>query len=76
VEKNNNSPLDIRFVAKTSDIRNFSQNIRSDAKTSEVATLHTTSLSQPNRRPERNDTKPQKQSKVTNPKKKRRVLIL
>ena len=35
VEKNN-SPLNIRFVAKTSDIRNFSQNIRSDVKTSEV----------------------------------------
>jgi len=32
-----NSPLNIRFVAKTSD-RNFSQNIRSDVKTSEVAT--------------------------------------
>jgi len=27
------------FVAKTSDIRNFSQNIRSDVETSEVATL-------------------------------------
>jgi len=35
VENNNN----IRFVAKTSDIRNFSQNIRSDIKTSEVAAL-------------------------------------
>jgi len=29
VENNNNCPLNIRFVAKTSDIRNFSQNIRS-----------------------------------------------
>jgi len=27
--ENNNYPLNIRFVAKTSDIRNFSQNIRS-----------------------------------------------
>jgi len=40
--ENNNSPLNIRFVAKTSDIRNFSQNIRSDVKTSEVATLDLT----------------------------------
>jgi len=37
--ENNNCPLNIRFVAKTSDIRNFSRNIRSDVKTSEVATL-------------------------------------
>jgi len=37
--ENNNSPLNIRFVAKTSDIRNFSQNIRSDVEISEVATL-------------------------------------
>jgi len=37
--ENNYYPLNIRFVAKTSDIRNFSQNIRSDVKTSEVATL-------------------------------------
>jgi len=29
VENNNNCPLNIRFVAKISDIRNFSQNIRS-----------------------------------------------
>jgi len=36
--ENNNSPVNIRFVAKTSDIRNFSQNIRSDVKTSEVVT--------------------------------------
>jgi len=41
--KNNNCPLNIRFVAKTSDIRNFPQNIRSDVKTSEVATLLRTS---------------------------------
>jgi len=39
VENNNNSPFNIRSVAKTSDIRIFSQNIRSDVKTSEVATL-------------------------------------
>jgi len=39
VENNNNCLLNIRFVAKTSDMRNFSQNIRSDVKTSEVATL-------------------------------------
>jgi len=39
VENSNNYPLNIRFVAKTSDIRNFSQNIRSDVKTLEVATL-------------------------------------
>jgi len=45
VENNNNCPLNIRFVAKTSDIRNFSQNIRSDVKTSEVATLMPTIVS-------------------------------
>jgi len=39
-----NSLVNIRFVAKTSDIRNFSQNIRSDVKTSEVATLIWTKL--------------------------------
>jgi len=39
VGNKNNSPVNIRFVAKTSDIRNFSENIRSDVKTSEVATL-------------------------------------
>jgi len=38
-ENNNNSPLYITFVAKTSDIRNFSQNIRSHVETSKVATL-------------------------------------
>ena len=31
--------VNVRFVAKTSNIRNFSQNIRSDVETSEVATL-------------------------------------
>jgi len=30
VENNNNCPLNIRFVVKTSDIRNFPQNIGSD----------------------------------------------
>ena len=38
--KRSNILVNIRFVAKTSDIRNFSQNIRSDVKTSEVATLN------------------------------------
>jgi len=37
--RKNNSSVDIRFVAKTSDIGNFSQNTTSDVKTSEVATL-------------------------------------
>jgi len=41
VKNKHNSPVNIRFVAKTSDIRNFSENIRSDGKTSEVATLPT-----------------------------------
>jgi len=41
VVNKNNSSVNIRFVAKTSDIRNFSENIRSDVKTSEVATLPT-----------------------------------
>ena len=40
-ENKNNIPVNIRFAPKTSDIRNFSQSIRSDAKTSEVATLIT-----------------------------------
>jgi len=40
--ENNNSLVNIRLVAKTSDIRKFSQNIRSDVKTSEVATLRLT----------------------------------
>jgi len=39
VENKINCPLNIRFVTKTSDLRNFSQNIRSDVKTSEVVTL-------------------------------------
>ena len=40
VETMSNNPLNIRFVAKTSDIRNYSQNIRSDVdvEASEVAT--------------------------------------
>jgi len=38
VHKNNN-PGNIRFVAKTSDIRNFCENIRSNVEISEVATL-------------------------------------
>jgi len=40
--RKNNSSVNIRFVAKTSDIGNISQNIRSDVKTSEVATLFAT----------------------------------
>ena len=39
VGNKNNSLVNVRFVAKTSDIRNFSENIRSDVKTSEVATV-------------------------------------
>ena len=39
VVNKNNSPVNIRFVTKTSDIRNFSENIRPDVKTSKVATL-------------------------------------
>jgi len=39
VENKNSRPVNIRFFAKTSGIRNLSQSIRSDAKTSEVATL-------------------------------------
>jgi len=39
VENENNSPINIRFVSKTSDIRNVSQNIRSDVKTSEETAL-------------------------------------
>jgi len=30
VENKNNNPVNIRFVDKTSDIRNFSENIRQD----------------------------------------------
>jgi len=32
-ENKNNIPINIRFVAQTSDIRNLSENIRSDVKT-------------------------------------------
>jgi len=39
-----NSPVNIRFVVKTSDVRNFSKSIRSDVKTSQVATLINDSL--------------------------------
>ena len=42
MENKNNSSVDIRFLATTSDIKNFSQNARSDVNTSEVATLLTT----------------------------------
>jgi len=38
VENINNSPVNIRSVAKTSHIRNLFENIKSDVKTSEVAT--------------------------------------
>jgi len=38
--KRSNILVNIRFFAKTSDIRNFSQNIRSDVKTSEMATMN------------------------------------
>ena len=37
--KKNSSAVNIRFIAKTSTLRNFSRNIRSNIKTSEVATL-------------------------------------
>jgi len=46
VKNKNNSPVNIRFVAKTSDIRNFSQNIRSYVKTSQVATLSAITIQQ------------------------------
>jgi len=41
VENKNNSPVKTKYFAKTSDIRNLSQNIRADGKVSEaqVATL-------------------------------------
>jgi len=35
----NNSSVNIKFVPKISHIKNFSQNIRSDVKTSKVARL-------------------------------------
>jgi len=44
VVNKSNSPVNIRFVVKTSDIRNFSKNITSDLKTSEVAKLVNDSL--------------------------------
>jgi len=44
MENINNSPLNIRFVAKTSDIRNLSEHITSDVETSEVAALVGTQL--------------------------------
>jgi len=39
VENKNNSPVNMIFFAKASDTRNFFQNIRSDLKISDVATL-------------------------------------
>jgi len=39
VENKNNSTDNIRFANKTSDIRNFSQNIKSNVKTSKAVTL-------------------------------------
>jgi len=36
------NPINIRFVVKTSDIRNFYEKIRSDVETSEVAALAVT----------------------------------
>jgi len=39
VKNKNNSPLNIKSVAKTSGIKKFFENIRFDVKTSEVATL-------------------------------------
>ena len=41
-ENKNNSTVNTRFVTKTLDIRNFSENFRSDVKTSQVATLYST----------------------------------
>jgi len=41
VDNNSGTSVNIRLVAKTADIRNFSQNISSDVETSEVATLLT-----------------------------------
>jgi len=45
----NNSSVNIRSVAKTLNIRNFSQNIRSDVKTSEVTILVATASQTPRR---------------------------
>jgi len=39
LENKSNNPVNIRFVAKTSDIRNLSENIRFYVKTSEMATM-------------------------------------
>jgi len=39
VKNKNSSSVNIRFVAETSNINNFSENIRSDVKPPEVATL-------------------------------------
>jgi len=39
VKNKNNSPVHTRFVSKTSNIKNLSENIRSDVETPEVATL-------------------------------------
>jgi len=39
VENKSKGLVNIRFLTKTSDIRNISQNIRSDVETSEMATL-------------------------------------
>jgi len=39
LKSKNNSTVNVIFIAKTSD-RNFSQNIRSDVETLEVAALH------------------------------------
>jgi len=39
MENKNINVVNIKFVAKTSYIRNFFENTRSDVKTSEVATL-------------------------------------
>jgi len=42
MENKSNSLVNIRFVAKTSNIGNFSVNMRCDVETSEVATLIST----------------------------------
>ena len=39
LENKNSIPVIITFLAKTSDIRNFSRNNRHDVKTSDVALL-------------------------------------
>jgi len=55
VANKNNSAVNIRFVARTSDIRNFSETIRSAVETSEVATLACTVYVSPTRLPHVND---------------------